>query len=173
MRCVTFVSLLGLLAVVACSGVGGRRLDAGLRHSTGVYVLSAQDMWRWCNMVSVDGSRVDPDMCEDFRDPPVEAVAKAEARLPRLLSARGQSATPAEAYVRQYWAAFREGRVYVTGNLVCRSLLVGASSDDATDDPKPMAEHQLAHAPFVVDDAGACNLTVQFPADRPKELELL
>jgi hypothetical protein len=138
-----------------------------------VFILTSDDMHAWCNMVDGDGRPVDPEgMCQDFRDPPSEVIATFEARLPALLSARGHSsvAQALRNYVRQYWAVFRDGRLIIVGNFVCRSTVDTFHLDETAGDVKPAPEQELAHIPFTVDDAGTCNITASFPADRPDDV---
>ncbi len=165
--------LTGSLVAVGCAG-SVRLSNTDARISPDVHVLTSNDMYAWCNMVDIEGHPVDPEgMCEDFRTPPLEVIASFEARLPRLLAARGRGevARSLDRYVRQYWAVFRDGKLHIVGNFVCRSTLMEAHLADVGDDLKPVPENQLARVPIVVDDAGACNVTASFPADRPEDVQ--
>ena len=169
MRGASALILAGSLAAIGCAGASGGLNTARAPLSHGVYVLTSEDMYAWCNLVGVDGNPVDPEgMCQDFRTPPVEVIAGFEARLPRLLAARGHAhvARSVKTYVRQYWGVFRDARIHIVGNFVCRSALDGFG-----DDPKPMSDRELAHVPIVIDDAGACHITALFPADRPEDVK--
>jgi hypothetical protein len=131
-------------------------------------------MYAWCRVIGPDGKPVDPNgMCRDFRTPPLEAIANFEAHLPRLLAAHGfdDVARSLETYVRQYWAVFRDGRLHIVGNFVCRSSLKEAHLDEPHDDLGSVPESHIAHVPIVIDDAGRCLVTASFPAERPDEVQ--
>ncbi len=86
----------------------------------GADVVSAEDQRAaWC--VS------DPtaDVCEDFRSVPIAEIVRFEVEFPAILRARGFSreAELVTSYRRLYWGAFRKGRLYILGSLVCSERL--------------------------------------------------
>ena len=106
--------------------------------------------------------RVDPAGIEDgFVAPPEEAIAVFERHLEFLLFREKLARVwPAvKGYLRQYWARERHGKVIIFGNFVCPSILV-----DPDDEKRSATRPQ---APVVVDDAGDCNIVVEFPAEDP------
>lgn len=112
-------------------------------------------------------------LCENFRTPSTEAVARFERNLEVLLKARelARVIPQVRQYLRQYWAYSREGRVVIHGNFVCPSI-VNVDMDNLDGSERP-DELPVKHpsAPIVVDDAGDCNVSVWFFADEPESME--
>lgn len=93
---------------------------AALGLASGAHLVSAASQRAaWCGGVQRS------DICEDFRDAPVEEVVRFEQQLPTLLRAKGflHEAELVGGYERSYWGVFRDGRLYLRGSLVCRERL--------------------------------------------------
>jgi hypothetical protein len=78
-------------------------------------------------LVRFGPNRRDPtaDVCEDFRSVPIAEIVRFEVEFPAILRARGFSreAELVTSYRRLYWGAFRKGRLYILGSLVCSERL--------------------------------------------------
>jgi hypothetical protein len=132
------------LALVACASGEANSPD----DSRSLRILAPADMNAWCRSAS--------SVCEDYRDAPVDLVARLDERLTSLLQARRMSflAPRVQQYLRQYWAVFREGQLFIIGNFVCRSNVSDA-----------------ARAPVVIDPAGLCVVRAIVPVHAPENAQ--
>ena len=134
-------STLIALALVGCASGNASAPD----RSRALRILAPADMKAWCQSARRT--------CEDYRDAPVELVARLDERLTPLLAARRVNflASRVQEYLRQYWAVFRDGQLFIIGNFVCRSNVA---------DP--------TRTPVVVDPAGLCVIKAIVPANAPE-----
>jgi hypothetical protein len=141
--CAVKSALIGL-ALAACAS-GNAQAPDGPRA---LRILAPADLFAWC--------RSTKPACEDYRDAPVDLVARLDERLTPLLEARRLHflAPRVQQYLRQYWAVFRDGQLFIIGNFVCRSNVA---------DP--------ARTPVVVDPAGMCVITAIAPVDAPENAQ--
>lgn len=151
-----FSAALPVLMVVlaSCHDVSSTSTPPSLPR--GVRIFEAREMLAHC--------QIDPEgLCQEFATPPWRSVLTFENRLGEMLRVRGLKhlAPKMHDYVRQYWAVRRNNRVRIVGNFVCRSIADLRAEIGKDPDPR------MPDSPVHVDDAGECQVVVQFWANDP------